>query len=88
MRISLHRLIGLLSLTILMLPILAACGGDDGGQDAAQQAPADTSTGGVQAQPVSLAPEIGSIDNWYNGGATSLEALRGKPVLLVFWADY
>ncbi|CAN5607801.1 hypothetical protein BH23CHL2_BH23CHL2_08500 [soil metagenome] len=41
-----------------------------------------------QAEPEDLAPELGSIDSWYNGGPTTLAALRGTPVLLVFWADY
>lgn len=36
---------------------------------------------------VDYAPEFGSIDNWYNAEPVSLEALRGQPVLLVFWAD-
>ena len=40
------------------------------------------------AEPENPAPEIGTIDAWYNGGATSLAELRGSPVLLVFWADY
>lgn len=40
------------------------------------------------AEPEDLAPEFGSIDNWYNGDPTTLAALRGTPVLLVFWADY
>jgi hypothetical protein len=35
-----------------------------------------------------LAPALGSIDNWYNSGPLALTDLIGRPVLLVFWADY
>ncbi len=70
----------------LIVPLLAACG-DDGG-DVEQSKPAASSNSGAEQVAADLAPEIGTIDNWYNGSATSLSELRGSPVLLVFWADY
>jgi hypothetical protein len=90
-----YRWIGLAGILMLALPLLAACGGDD---DAASEAPQQPAAGETAASDsvaqdsgavqVDLAPEIGSIDNWYNGAGTSLAELRGSPVLLVFWADY
>ena len=96
MRITLSRWIGLAGILIIAAPIIAACGsGDEAaapGQNPAAEAPADTDSGSAAsdsgAVQVDFAPEIGSIDNWYNGGATSLADLRGNPILLVFWADY
>lgn len=35
-----------------------------------------------------LAPALGSIDNWFNTAPLALTDLIGRPVLLVFWADY
>jgi hypothetical protein len=35
-----------------------------------------------------LAPALGSIDNWFNAAPLALTDLIGRPVLLVFWADY
>lgn len=37
---------------------------------------------------VELAPALGSIDGWYNSAPLALTDLLGRPVLLVFWADY
>ncbi len=74
---------------IVALPLLVACGGDTAGGDSAVNTPEPTSsTDSAQAVQVDFAPEIGTIDNWYNGDATTLAELRGSPVLLVFWADY
>ena len=72
---------------MVALPLLVACGGDRASGDSAVNTPEPTSsTDSAQAVPVDFAPEIGTIDNWYNGGATTLAELRGSPVLLVFWA--
>jgi hypothetical protein len=35
-----------------------------------------------------LAPALGSIDSWHNTAPLALTDLIGRPVLLVFWADY
>lgn len=40
------------------------------------------------AAPENLAPELSSAEAWYNTEPLTLEALRGEPVLLVFWATY
>lgn len=86
MRSGLLRWLGFGAILLLVLPILAACGGEDGEAD---PAPASAeSSSGAESADVDLAPEFGSIDNWYNGSATTLAELRGEPVLLVFWADY
>ena len=93
---GLSRWLGLAGILMLAAPIIAACGGGDEASEPAEITVAEASatsdsdsaasdSGAVQ---VDFAPEIGSIDNWYNGGATSLADLRGSPVLLVFWADY
>ncbi|MBA2451630.1 MAG: hypothetical protein H0V47_00555 [Chloroflexia bacterium] len=47
-----------------------------------------TEIGGPGAAPVDLAPELLSVEAWYNSEPLTLEALRGEPVLLVFWATY
>jgi hypothetical protein len=74
---------------MVALPLLVACGGETVSEGSAVNTPEPTSsTDSAQAVQVDLAPEIGTIDNWYNGGATTLAELRGSPVLLVFWADY
>ena len=89
MRYGFQRWLIAAGMLAVVLPLLAACGGDSASEDvsAATEAPTESSDG-AQAVAVDLAPEIGTIDNWYNGGATSLAELRGSPVLLVFWADY
>jgi hypothetical protein len=94
MRTGNYRWLGILALLLLALPLLAACGdGDDDneGDEPSTTEPANAAaatTDQPAAVEVDFAPEIGSIDNWYNGGPTSLTDLRGSPVLLVFWADY
>lgn len=89
MRSGLYRWLSLGFLAMLAMPLIAACGGEDGNEDAAlDTAGSSASDVGSQVAEVDLAPEIGTIDNWYNGEATSLVDLRGNPVLLVFWADY
>jgi hypothetical protein len=90
MRAGFQRWFALVALLAIAVPVLAACGGEDE-SDAETGITPEASTaeeGAPQAVEVDFAPEIGTIDNWYNGGATSLAELRGKPVLLVFWADY
>lgn len=47
-----------------------------------------TESGETVAAPVDLAPELLSVEAWYNSEPLTLEALRGEPVLLVFWATY
>ncbi|MEZ4521326.1 MAG: hypothetical protein R3A46_06755 [Thermomicrobiales bacterium] len=76
-----------LALIIALLPVLAACGGTDSDDEAGEDS-SDNAVVGTGGAEVDFAPEIGTIDNWYNGSATTLAALRGEPVLLVFWADY
>ena len=96
MRIKLTRWMGLAGILMLAAPIIAACGSGDEASEPAEIPVAEATSGSdagsaasdTGAAQVNFAPEIGSIDNWYNGGATSLADLRGNPVLLVFWADY
>ena len=96
MRSKLTRWMGLAGILMLAAPIIAACGSGDEASDPAEipvaEATANSDAGSAASESgavqVDLAPEIGSVDNWYNGGATSLADLRGNPVLLVFWADY
>lgn len=47
-----------------------------------------TVSGEPFAEQVDLAPELVSVEAWYNSEPLTLEALRGEPVLLVFWATY
>ncbi len=90
MRNHLLRWVGLASIAVLVLASLAACGGSDDAPEESESTSEQTATNpsGGAAVDVDFAPEIGSIDNWYNGSATTLAELRGSPVLLVFWADY
>jgi hypothetical protein len=37
------------------------------------------------AEDVDLAPELAGLTDWRNTDPTSLEQLRGQPVVLVFW---
>lgn len=41
------------------------------------------------APAIALAPEIGITEpgKWFNAQPLTLQQLRGKPVLLVFWSD-
>lgn len=55
---------------------------------ATSETPAAETQEDEPAEAENLAPEFGTIDNWYNGGPTTLADLRGTPVLLVFWADF
>lgn len=41
-----------------------------------------------ETQDVELAPELETDGAWYNTEPLTLEELRGRPVLLVFWATY
>jgi len=76
---------------LLTLFALAGCGGGTVAPTVAITpipASAPTSAAPVAAK-VNFAPEfaIPSPEQWYNSQPLTLAALRGKPVLLVFWSD-
>jgi hypothetical protein len=66
---------------VLGMPLLSACG-------SSADAPVPAQTGGATL-PASagLAPELAGIADWFNAEPLTLAALRGQPVLLVFWSD-
>ncbi len=70
---------------LLTVFALAGCGGG-----IVASTSATTSTGVTPgAAKANLAPEfaVPSPERWYNTQPLTLAALRGKPVLLVFWSD-
>jgi len=86
-----HRSALFVSILILMLTtVLAACGSSNSSEDAedanrsSATAPA---TAPITAVSVDLAPEFADFEGWYNSEPLTLDALRGSPVLLVFWSD-
>jgi cytochrome oxidase Cu insertion factor (SCO1/SenC/PrrC family) len=66
---------------LVLFPFVAACGSDDPTPAARAGAAIESSV------TVELAPEFESIDGWFNSEPLTLETLRGKPVLIVFWSD-
>jgi hypothetical protein len=61
---------------LALTALLPACGGT------AAPAPAAAPTAAPAAKP---APELEGLQ-WYNSPPLTLIALRGRPVLLVFWS--
>jgi hypothetical protein len=91
-----------IALLLLLIPLLFACGGSDDGSSAvsapnlasattpatqpANQQP--ESTPSVVVEPAAeLAPELQQLDDWTNSAPLTLEGLRGRVVLIVFWSD-
>lgn len=75
----------MLSILVLVLSIaLVACGGSDGSSNEPNASASSPASGPAS---VVLAPEFGEFDGWYNSAPLTLDALRGSPVLLVFWSD-
>jgi hypothetical protein len=60
----------------------------DTAAETAQGEPASIDQTEEPQATANLAPALGSIDEWHNSAPLSLDALRGAPVLLVFWADF
>jgi hypothetical protein len=90
---------GMLSLLVL----LGGCGdepstGASAPDGAATDEPVESLEGHATENPggasepdtanVDLAPELERAGAWYNSEPLSMAGLRGKPVLLVFWATY
>lgn len=82
-----HARIRLAALPVLLAVFtLASCGG----ATIVPTSPSATmSAAAPMAAKANLAPEfaIASPERWYNAQPLTLAALRGKPVLLVFWSD-
>lgn len=75
--------------TLLLIGVLAAAcgGGDDGTGDVAAPSGATAASEATAAPDVEPAPELAEMDGWYNSEPLTLAALRGNPVLIVFWRD-
>ncbi len=73
-----------LLISLVTVLTIIACGSGDEGSDSEQSESTGTSS---PVRSAELAPELVGIDNWYNTEPLSLEALRGSPVLLVFFRD-
>ena len=81
---------GRLVLIMLLATTLVACGTEDDADSAPgsdTNAATTAGSGAGSSTSVDLAPELASIDGWHNTEPLSLEALRGSPVLIVFWSD-
>jgi len=82
----------MLFLALALGTLLAACG--SGGEEEPMGEPgvAATQAGVASATPVTanveLAPELVGLEDWVNSPPLTLAALRGEPVLVVFWASW
>jgi hypothetical protein len=74
-------------LSIALIAVLAGCGGGDDPSPTAGTSSGSATTEAPSESTVDLAPEFASMDGWHNTAPLTLAALRGSPVLLVFWSD-
>ena len=76
------------ALGLILVIAVSGCGGGDGVSSPSTGGSAGTATEEATAEHAAdLAPEFASVEGWYNSEPLTLEALRGSPVLLVFWSD-
>lgn len=91
-RIPARPVATLLALSAVVVVVLAACsgGGAATGPDgpASPGAPGGSAAGSIAAGPAigSLAPDLSLVD--LEGQPVSLAALRGRPVVLNYWASW
>jgi hypothetical protein len=86
-------------LAIVVVLVVSGCGGSD--DDETRASPAIStiqSEAGASATPSAAdrgtlgpalnapAPELATIEQWYNTPPLTIAELRGSPILLVFWA--
>lgn len=85
-RYSLAVIFAFLAVTLLF----SACGEtDDGSPSGAVTGSAESSQRAEpdDAEDVQLAPELASIEGWFNTEPLTLASLRGQTVLVVFFSD-
>ena len=102
-RMHLRARVPLLTVVLVLALVMGSCGdgastGASPPDNAATETPAETLEGHATEDPggpsepdtadVERAPELERAGTWYNSEPLSLSELRGKPVLLVFWATY
>lgn len=88
MGIDIQRPLRLLFLASLLGALLAACGSGGEDEPMGETGVAETRAALATAAPVEFAPELVGLEDWVNSPPLTLAALRGEPVLLVFWATW